>query len=530
MMNSQFPSFNSPQRLNVATPTASNYVKVPLRPGHSLMDWIRLTKSNVDLRGVGPKMLEVSEEELAKHNAPDDAWMAIRGFVYNVSKYMSYHPGGAEELMRGVGKDATLLFNEIHNWVNFESMLKACLIGRLVQRKPTNKILNSSNFLKPPMNAPLKLKPPNNIEVGQKLKLDSAAHLVKLSTEWLQTDANIIIAFRTGEPLQENDAVCDLNKNGCHLKGCIFVKSQVVLIDIRFPHSVDNSILVSLNQAKKTLDICLQKSQKNVDWSSLEFGKKHCTTIDRKSLELEYRMCKLIEKSVVTHDTFLFQLQLPQTCHMSVPIGHHVYLQADIDGICISRPYTVISPTIFQEYGKLSKPQQDIYLMIKTYQYGSLTPFLKNLKVGDSILLSTYEGSFRLDALKPHNEIVMFCGGTGFTPMVRVMQHCLFETNKKVKLFFYNKTNNDILWKNQLIELMQQKSDRFQVHHILSQPEKDWKGKSGRITIDHIKEAFNASPMSAFACVCGPPLFSKLAVELLRQLGVVEKNMHIFSS
>ena len=45
---------------------------------------------------------------------------------------MDYHPGGWDELMRGVGIDATDLFNEVHRWVNYESMLEACLVGKLV--------------------------------------------------------------------------------------------------------------------------------------------------------------------------------------------------------------------------------------------------------------------------------------------------------------------------------------------------------------------------------------------------------------
>lgn len=35
--------------------------------------------------------------------------------------------------MRGVGTDATNLFNEVHAWVNYESMLSKCLVGKLVR-------------------------------------------------------------------------------------------------------------------------------------------------------------------------------------------------------------------------------------------------------------------------------------------------------------------------------------------------------------------------------------------------------------
>lgn len=123
--------------------------KVALRPGYSLMDWIRLTKSGQDLTGVGGKLLQVTPSELAKHNKRKDAWMAINGVVYNVTAYMDYHPGGWDELVKGAGRDATNLFNEIHRWVNYDSMLSACIVGKLVQdylgkKTPSSKMMPPS--------------------------------------------------------------------------------------------------------------------------------------------------------------------------------------------------------------------------------------------------------------------------------------------------------------------------------------------------------------------------------------------------
>lgn len=61
-----------------------------------------------------------------------DAWTAFGGRVYNITPYADYHPGGRGELMRGAGKDGTRLFAEVHPWVNYETMLSACLVGVLV--------------------------------------------------------------------------------------------------------------------------------------------------------------------------------------------------------------------------------------------------------------------------------------------------------------------------------------------------------------------------------------------------------------
>lgn len=53
--------------------------QVALKPGHSLMDWIRFSKSGKDLTGLRGRLIEVTPEELQKHNKRDDCWTCIRG-------------------------------------------------------------------------------------------------------------------------------------------------------------------------------------------------------------------------------------------------------------------------------------------------------------------------------------------------------------------------------------------------------------------------------------------------------------------
>eukprot|EP01117_Protostelium_nocturnum_P007783 TRINITY_DN2784_c0_g2_i1.p1 TRINITY_DN2784_c0_g2~~TRINITY_DN2784_c0_g2_i1.p1 ORF type:complete len:333 (+),score=107.75 TRINITY_DN2784_c0_g2_i1:108-1001(+) len=103
--------------------------KVALEPGHSPLDWAKLTMSGKDLSGTGGRLLRVTPEELAKHNKKDDLWMMIRGKVYNCTAYVKFHPGGVPELMRAAGKDGTTLFDEKHAWVNPDATLRGCLVG-----------------------------------------------------------------------------------------------------------------------------------------------------------------------------------------------------------------------------------------------------------------------------------------------------------------------------------------------------------------------------------------------------------------
>jgi len=53
----------------------------------------------------------ISFEELAKHKSRSDCWIAINGKVYNVTEFLSQHPGGSEEIIANAGVDATQAFN-----------------------------------------------------------------------------------------------------------------------------------------------------------------------------------------------------------------------------------------------------------------------------------------------------------------------------------------------------------------------------------------------------------------------------------
>ncbi|KXN71561.1 cytochrome b5 [Conidiobolus coronatus NRRL 28638] len=125
-----FPLPNGPQMASGPNKTGKSRNKVALEPGYSQMDWVRLTTSGKDLRGVTEFRL-ITLEELSQHKAQDDAWCAIDNKVYNITHYLKFHPGGVKQAMRGAGKDCTELFYKTHAWVSVDSLLKECCIGIL---------------------------------------------------------------------------------------------------------------------------------------------------------------------------------------------------------------------------------------------------------------------------------------------------------------------------------------------------------------------------------------------------------------
>jgi cytochrome b involved in lipid metabolism len=52
--------------------------------------------------------------EVATHNTPADCWTAISGNVYNVTSWISKHPGGSDAIIYLCGKDGTAAFTGQH--------------------------------------------------------------------------------------------------------------------------------------------------------------------------------------------------------------------------------------------------------------------------------------------------------------------------------------------------------------------------------------------------------------------------------
>jgi cytochrome b involved in lipid metabolism len=100
--------------------------KTPVAPGRSPLHWARFAETQ------RPRpLVAMTAAELARHDTEGDAWVAIGGFVFDVTAYLEYHPGGKEQLMRAAGRDGTRLFSEVHPWVNVMVILKNFVVGRL---------------------------------------------------------------------------------------------------------------------------------------------------------------------------------------------------------------------------------------------------------------------------------------------------------------------------------------------------------------------------------------------------------------
>lgn len=431
------------------------------------MDWIRLTKSGKDLTGLKGGLIEVTEEELKKHNRKDDCWICIRGFVYNVSPYMEYHPGGEDELMRAAGADGTDLFNEVHRWVNYESMLKECLVGRMAVKPAVPKDCHEGKRV---LNGML----PKS-QVTDILPREGPS---SPSYDWFQTESTVTIVIYTKQKnINLDSVIVDLLDDS--LRAETVIKDHSYLIHIGLSHEVQENFSVRVIENVGKIEIVLQKKE-NVSWKDLgDLLEKHDSFIPKKDTGLHYRQCRLIAKEEVTHDTRLFCLKLPPSTHLQVPVGQHVYLKLSVTGAEIVKPYTPVSDSLLSDFKEpVLSTNKYIYFLIKIYPAGFFTPELDRLQIGDLISVSGPEGNFKVSKLQEVEDLFLLAAGTGFTPMVTVLNYALAHVSslRKVKLIFFNKTEDDIIWRCQL-EKLALRDKRFHVEFVLSAPSPEWNGK-----------------------------------------------------
>ncbi|KAF4517744.1 hypothetical protein B566_EDAN002949 [Ephemera danica] len=524
--------------------------KVALRPGHSLMDWVRLGNSGRDLTSVGGIPREVSPTELAKHNQNDDVWIAIKGRVYNVTHYLDFHPGGVAELMRGAGRDATKLFNQVHAWVNHEQILQKCLVGPLrggflfaapAAVTTTSKPLTQRLFGKKSTTSV-----PEETKVPTAAPQSSVARSPRL--DWFQQLGNMTLVLYSGMVPRGQGRVppwvrASLDESGVHITilvtnvggnmGARYVARLELHAPVRWPPTA-----LRLQPDSGKVEVVFTK-EKEALWPN--FGKPapgHGETAEPGSEpdSDEWWPCSLSDQTSVTHNTKLLTLQVESRLCFTLPVGCHFRVR--VKGADISRSYTPIAPTLG---GELPAANDCITLMVKRYDMGNLSSRLCDLAPGPEPTLEISDPIILFDARRVTSAagVYLIAAGTGITPMLRVIALALQDSRRacfKVRLMFFNRTGEDIIWKDQ-VEKISGDDERFQVVHVLSDADSQWSGLCGRVSRELLETMFeidtggslaNLQPSPALVCVCGPEPFTLSTRSLLQEMELPEDQVHCF--
>ncbi|XP_049815923.1 uncharacterized protein LOC126263004 [Schistocerca nitens] len=89
---------------------------------------------------------QVSLSEVACHDCPDDCWIIINDRVYDITDFLSKHPGGEEILLEYAGRDASLAFQGIGHGPDMVAVLEPNLVGVL---PPSERLFDANGRIRP---------------------------------------------------------------------------------------------------------------------------------------------------------------------------------------------------------------------------------------------------------------------------------------------------------------------------------------------------------------------------------------------
>ncbi|SFC87555.1 ring-1,2-phenylacetyl-CoA epoxidase subunit PaaE [Flexibacter flexilis DSM 6793] len=205
--------------------------------------------------------------------------------------------------------------------------------------------------------------------------------------------------------------------------------------------------------------------------------------------------------------------------------GQFLTIIAPIGGHEVRRAYSLCSAP-----SSTDKPT----IAVKTVPNGLMSNFLaKNLKAGDTLLSLPAMGNFALKAeTAAKRHIVLVGAGSGITPLFAILKEVLQnEPNSYVSLVYGNRTEESIMFYEQLKQWQASYPTRLRVVHTLTQPPAQWSGAKGRISTELMDELlYQLAPampvQSTEYFMCGPQEMMDTVQNLLASKSVAKANVH----
>lgn len=141
------------------------------------------------------------------------------------------------------------------------------------------------------------------------------------------------------------------------------------------------------------------------------------------------------------------------------------------------------------------------------------------------------------EAVRHHfsSELFLAHGCIGITPILQVVRSVLHDTDDtetKLYLLYANKTELDILCRDELESLLAShtSSDRLRIHYILSKVPENWTHSRGRVTDALLQAHFPQPGQDALVLTCGPEgMISQAVKPGIQRLGWdVETSLVVF--
>ena len=226
-----------------------------------------------------------------------------------------------------------------------------------------------------------------------------------------------------------------------------------------------------------------------------------------------------------THDTSTITFEIPTHLNsvFDYEPGQYLTLEFNINGKKERRAYSMSS-------SPLTEAQPSV--TVKRFQGGLVSNHINdNVKTGSEISVLPPFGNF-VPQLNPENNkhYFLFSAGSGITPIISILKTVLsFEKNSKVSLLYGNRCEKDIIFHQELINLVTEHKDRLNVSFTLSQSADEWNGESGRVDARKVKDFIfkhGENDLAKEYFICGPAGLIETTEQTILSLGINASFVH----
>ncbi|KAF9267854.1 nitrate reductase [Marasmius fiardii PR-910] len=268
------------------------------------------------------------------------------------------------------------------------------------------------------------------------------------------------------------------------------------------------------------------KTEASADLSSVFLNPKRWKSLKLKEIiSSNYNTC-----------TFRFALDHPDR-QLGLPAGQHVFLRLKNrrTGELVQRAYTPISSV--DEKGKIDFLIKIYFPSAQFPQGGKMTMCFHDLVVGQGIEVKGPFGSFiwKGDSTMMYKTITrvvkdvgMVCGGSGITPIFQVLSYFMSgdmktNTNMRIWVVYANRTEDDILCREQLESFLKLAPKRFKLYYTLSTISgisRNWQYGKGKVDEVMLRKHLPSPSKDGIILACGPDAMIKQTVKpCLKRIG-----------
>jgi ferredoxin-NADP reductase len=191
--------------------------------------------------------------------------------------------------------------------------------------------------------------------------------------------------------------------------------------------------------------------------------------------------------------------------------GQYISLFVEVDGIRTCRPYSISS-----------SPNQVGYydITVKRIPQGLVSNYLLDgVGRGDELTGSGPEGHFYFNPIIHKKTMVCIAGGSGITPFISMIREITDRgLDRKVHLFYGNKTDEDIIFHGELSRLAQ-RFNTINYEPVIEEPTGRYDGACGFVTAGLILDLLGGIEDKSFF-ICGPQGLYDFCLPELERLGL----------